>query len=192
MHSGLGCKSKRKCWSLGGFRARSTRRLRLARFVSTVTNSATLGAHDAVGRGRLSGSFEPGRVPLQPRPRSTRFAPQIRGSHEQAHRAVAQARSFRSALPECRSAGYSSQPDAGCGANGADREGRGRPGGSVMTKPDPSVVEAPQPTVIAEAVDASSGTDESQEVLTRSVGQRLTRESHDTQRPRWRRWLGRR
>ena len=25
MHSGLGCKSKRKFWSLGGFRARSTR-----------------------------------------------------------------------------------------------------------------------------------------------------------------------
>src|SRR5206468_3823865 len=25
LHSGPGCKSKRKCWSLGGFRARSTR-----------------------------------------------------------------------------------------------------------------------------------------------------------------------
>jgi hypothetical protein len=26
MHSGLGCKSKRKFWNLGGFRARSTRK----------------------------------------------------------------------------------------------------------------------------------------------------------------------
>ena len=36
----------------------------------------------------------------------------------------------------------------------------------------------------------SSEVRESQDVLTRSVGQRLTRESHDTQQPRWKRWFG--
>jgi hypothetical protein len=36
----------------------------------------------------------------------------------------------------------------------------------------------------------SSDVRESQDVLTQSVGQRLTRESHDTQQPRWKRWFG--
>jgi hypothetical protein len=31
---------------------------------------------------------------------------------------------------------------------------------------------------------------ESQDVLTHSVGKRLTRESRDAQQPRWKRWLG--
>ena len=31
---------------------------------------------------------------------------------------------------------------------------------------------------------------ESQNVLTQSVGQRLTRKSRDAEQPRWKRWLG--
>jgi hypothetical protein len=41
----------------------------------------------------------------------------------------------------------------------------------------------------AEPIDGSSD-EASQDVLTKSVGQRLTRENHDAQPPRWKRWLG--
>jgi hypothetical protein len=43
----------------------------------------------------------------------------------------------------------------------------------------------------AETAESPSEVDASQDVLTQSVGQRLTRGSHDTQQPRWKRWLGR-
>jgi hypothetical protein len=46
MHAGLGCKSKRKVWSLGGFRARSMRLPSIPQFVLRVTNRAEL-AHRA-------------------------------------------------------------------------------------------------------------------------------------------------
>jgi hypothetical protein len=41
----------------------------------------------------------------------------------------------------------------------------------------------------AETAESPSEVDASQDVLTQSVG-RLTRESHDTQQPRWKRWFG--
>jgi hypothetical protein len=41
-----------------------------------------------------------------------------------------------------------------------------------------------------ESAAGSSEVRESQDVLTQSVGQRLTRESHDAQQPRWKRWFG--
>jgi len=44
MHSGLGCKSKRRfLWSLGGFRARSMRLSSIPEFVLRVTNRAEEG-----------------------------------------------------------------------------------------------------------------------------------------------------
>ena len=42
----------------------------------------------------------------------------------------------------------------------------------------------------AETEKGASEARASQDALTKNVGQRLTRASHDTEQPRWKRWLG--
>lgn len=55
----------------------------------------------------------------------------------------------------------------------------------VEATPVDDVQEAPG----AETAEGFSEAHAAQDVLTQSVGQRLTRESHDAQRPGWKRWL---
>jgi len=47
-----------------------------------------------------------------------------------------------------------------------------------------------QPAAVGEEAESASEARAAQNDLTQSVGQRLTRESHDTHRPFWKRWLG--
>jgi hypothetical protein len=50
--------------------------------------------------------------------------------------------------------------------------------------------DATQPAAVEEEAEASADAGAPQDALTQSVGQRLTRESRDSQQPRWKRWLG--
>ena len=59
-----------------------------------------------------------------------------------------------------------------------------------MTAVEPHTTDVEQPTASAELTEHPSEARESQDSLTRSVGQRLTRESRDAQQPWWKRWLG--
>jgi hypothetical protein len=59
-----------------------------------------------------------------------------------------------------------------------------------MTDVEARTVDDVQAAPGAETAEGPSEAHEAQAVLTQKVGQRLTRESHDAQRPGWKRWLG--
>jgi hypothetical protein len=61
-----------------------------------------------------------------------------------------------------------------------------------MTGGEHDAPDATQPAAVPEAAEGPSEAHAEQDGLTQSVGQRLTRESHDAHRPRWRRWFGKR
>jgi hypothetical protein len=59
-----------------------------------------------------------------------------------------------------------------------------------MTDVEAGAVDDTQDAPGGETAEGASEAQAAQDVLTQSVGQRLTRESHDAQRSGWRRWLG--
>jgi hypothetical protein len=154
----------------------------------TRRRTARLKEHDAVGRGRLSGLSARSRSFYATSPLHA-VRPQIRGSREQAHRAVAQARPVRPSLHQARPTGHSTQPDAGSSTGSAEQEGRCWSVGAVVTDVEAAATDDAQRAVNERAADSSEAR-ESQDVLTQSVGQRLTRESRDARQPRWKRWFG--
>jgi hypothetical protein len=59
-----------------------------------------------------------------------------------------------------------------------------------MTDVEAGAAEDTLHAAVAETAEGPTEASAPQDVLTQSVGQRLTRESHDAQRSRWKRWLG--
>jgi hypothetical protein len=59
-----------------------------------------------------------------------------------------------------------------------------------MTSGEASTTDDTRDATGAETERGASEARASQDALTQSVGQRLTRASHDTKQPRWKRWFG--